>query len=91
MRRLCEIPAKVRSALHLLGSLSKPGWLGSLLWSILRPSLNHSLAQNLQELGHEQAVLVRRPVGVGYSSGRVFGHGAYRQESRTLGVNILRL
>src|SRR5215207_1306290 len=39
MRRLCEIHAKVCSAIYLLGSL---------LVSILRPSLNHSLAQILK-------------------------------------------
>jgi hypothetical protein len=42
---LCEIYAKVRSATHLLGSLSKAGRFGSLPRSISRPSLNHSLAQ----------------------------------------------
>ncbi len=48
MRRLWLIHAKVRSATHLLGNLSKAGRLGSLPRSIPRPSLNHSLAQILK-------------------------------------------
>ncbi len=31
MRRLCEIHAKVRSAIDLLGRFSKPGGVGTLL------------------------------------------------------------
>ena len=42
---LWEIHAKVRSATQRRGKFSKAGRFGSLLRSISRPSLNHSLAQ----------------------------------------------